>query len=422
MNETAVEQSQQQPMKNLSVVNNTMLCEPAQVVPNPFSVSAASVNGGFVHPTYSQTPIPGTVQNINIPKQQQTTSQGGQNINNPTLPNAMMANGLAVPGYHPYFSLMSQPGGQVDFKLANQMNLQAMQATVTGQNQQQHQQDISSQQQQSVNNFQQTNNSITSNVSNLQNHGPTQVAQQMQQQQTPNLGQTAQGTIIFQQQPTQSSFPLTSAINSAQYTLPQGAGVNSNNSSGTTQTPVVYATVPGINTPAIASSNQINTAVTQPILSTPATTTQTTNATAGSSPVIAQPTYVNAKQYHRIVKRREVRQRMEEILAKKSKKRRLIKEQQIKNERERENEINDQFSGDKANGSNNGNILGNHRKPYIHESRHKHAMKRPRGPGGRFLTKDELAKLAKLDTGDEPTIYDENGKMLTASAVTAVVN
>jgi len=73
------------------------------------------------------------------------------------------------------------------------------------------------------------------------------------------------------------------------------------------------------------------------------------------------PLYVNAKQFHRILKRRLARQKLEEQLR----------------------------------------LTSKARKPYLHESRHNHAMRRPRGPGGRFLTSDEVAEMERKSKGGE---------------------
>ncbi|PLB50961.1 CCAAT-binding transcription factor subunit [Aspergillus steynii IBT 23096] len=74
-----------------------------------------------------------------------------------------------------------------------------------------------------------------------------------------------------------------------------------------------------------------------------------------AGPQEESPLYVNAKQFHRILKRRVARQKLEEQLR----------------------------------------LTSKGRKPYLHESRHNHAMRRPRGPGGRFLTAEEVAAMEK---------------------------
>ncbi|KAJ3779952.1 CCAAT-binding transcription factor (CBF-B/NF-YA) subunit B-domain-containing protein [Lentinula aff. detonsa] len=88
-----------------------------------------------------------------------------------------------------------------------------------------------------------------------------------------------------------------------------------------------------------------------------------------SSQVDEEPLYVNAKQYFRILKRRIARARLEEV-----------------------------------------HRLSRQRKPYLHESRHKHAMRRPRGPGGRFLTAEEIAAQRAGQDGEAGPLSNTNAQ------------
>ncbi|KAF9932504.1 Transcriptional activator, partial [Modicella reniformis] len=73
-----------------------------------------------------------------------------------------------------------------------------------------------------------------------------------------------------------------------------------------------------------------------------------------------EPLYVNAKQYHRILKRRAARASLEAE-----------------------------------------NRLQQRGRKFLHLSRHNHAMRRPRGPGGRFLTAAEIAAMQEKEKAGE---------------------
>ena len=82
--------------------------------------------------------------------------------------------------------------------------------------------------------------------------------------------------------------------------------------------------------------------------------------------------YINGKQYHRIMKRREMRKKIKEA----------IEENKDKNKTDNKN------------------------KKYHHESRHRHAMNRERGKGGRFVSKKKLEIENNVKNKEDKEIRD----------------
>ncbi|KAL5995400.1 hypothetical protein ACLOJK_025459 [Asimina triloba] len=84
------------------------------------------------------------------------------------------------------------------------------------------------------------------------------------------------------------------------------------------------------------------------------------------------PIFVNAKQYRGIIRRRQFRAKQEAQ-----------------------------------------NKLAKSRKPYLHESRHRHAVNRPRGSGGRFLNTKKPQQCKQADSRNESDpVLQLGGSML----------
>jgi hypothetical protein len=110
---------------------------------------------------------------------------------------------------------------------------------------------------------------------------------------------------------------------------------------------------------------------------------QSTNYQTSTSHVhTSGPIYVNARQYARILKRRQARMLLES-------RKKMVD-----------------------------------RRQYLHDSRHQHACKRPRGPSGRYLTREEIEKMRESEleetrgTSELSTSLDPEDQQNSAPQVT----
>lgn len=114
------------------------------------------------------------------------------------------------------------------------------------------------------------------------------------------------------------------------------------------------------------------------------------------SDAVEEPVFVNAKQYHGILRRRQSRAKLES-------QNKVVKSRKVRKTRKTLFCYYDSFCFICA------SLFS---QPYLHESRHLHAIRRPRGCGGRFLN-------AKKEDEHHQDSHEENSSLKSGQSAMA---